>query len=303
MKKIYTLAALVAFAFSANAQIIDDNIDFYSLGDVSPQNTYWEVWPGGTDGQVTDAQSTTAGGNSVLIRDNGTDDLLLLLGDQSSGVYALSFNLYIPAGATGFYNYQQVEADPGNQYNGQLFFGEVASAPGGGAANTVTFDFNEATADYPSDTWFNVTQTIDLDASPTTITLEVDGVTVLDAEPYIATAGTEATQLGSIDFFSIDPNNEMYIDDIFYQEGAILGTNDFAASNFSVYPNPVQDRLNIQSTNTVDAVVVYDVLGKVVLTATPGAVSPSIDMSTLTSGAYLVNITINGSSKTVKVVK
>ena len=35
----------------------------------------------------------------------------------------------------------------------------------------------------------------------------------------------------------------------------------------------------------------------------PGVVSPSLDMSALSSGAYIVNVTINGTSKSVKVIK
>ena len=35
----------------------------------------------------------------------------------------------------------------------------------------------------------------------------------------------------------------------------------------------------------------------------PGVVSPSLNMSSLNAGVYLVNVTINGTSKSVKVIK
>ena len=94
----------------------------------------------------------------------------------------------------------------------------------------------------------------------------------------------------------------MYHDDFIFVSG-VLGSDDFTAANFSVYPNPVKNVLNISSTNVVESVVVYDVLGKVVLNVNPGVASPSIDTSALSSGAYLVNVTIDGSSKTIKVIK
>ena len=90
----------------------------------------------------------------------------------------------------------------------------------------------------------------------------------------------------------------MYI----FAEGS-LGAEDFNADVFSVYPNPVVNTLNINSADAVQNVTVYDVLGKVVMNLNPGVVSPSLDMSALSSGAYIVNVTINGTSKSVKVIK
>ena len=102
--------------------------------------------------------------------------------------------------------------------------------------------------------------------------------------------------------YSIDANNELYIDDVIFAEGS-LGADDFNAAVFSVYPNPVVNTLNIQTANAVQNVTVYDVLGKVVMNVNPGVVSPSLDMSSLNAGVYLVNVTINGTSKSVKVIK
>ena len=91
-------------------------------------------------------------------------------------------------------------------------------------------------------------------------------------------------------------------DDVVCAKG-LLGVEDFSASKFSVYPNPVTDVLNVKSAASVDNITVYDLLGKVVLQENPGKISPAINMSNLASGAYLVKVTIGNSSKTVKVIK
>jgi len=96
--------------------------------------------------------------------------------------------------------------------------------------------------------------------------------------------------------------SDFYMDEYIFAEGT-LGAEDFNADVFSVYPNPVVNTLNIQTADTVQNVTVYDVLGKVVMNLNPGVVSPAIDMSSLNAGAYLVNVTINGTSKSVKVIK
>ena len=48
---------------------------------------------------------------------------------------------------------------------------------------------------------------------------------------------------------------------------------------------------------------VYSILGKQVLEESPNAFSSSLDMSALSSGVYLVAVTMDGISKTFKVVK
>jgi len=294
MKKIYLLGlALFAFTF-VNAQIIDDNMDFYSLGPMGTQAPWWTTWSGVTgtaeDIQVVDTQAAS-GTQSGNVPPGQTCDALLLLGNETSGQYTLRFNMYVSTGATGYWNIQEDET-PGVQWNADFFVGATGS---GGAAGVITHDQSGATFPYSEGTWFNVATVIDLDAS--LFSVWIDGTPFLTDELY------PGAQLGSIDFFSIDANNDYYIDDVLYEQGVTLGNDDFGDNVFSVYPNPVQDILNINTAAVVDAVVVYDVLGKVVLQAQPDAVSPSIDMSNLSSGAYLVQVTIGNASRTVKVIK
>ena len=47
----------------------------------------------------------------------------------------------------------------------------------------------------------------------------------------------------------------------------------------------------------------YNMLGQTVLTATPNALSSELDMSALNSGAYFVKVSVDGATKTVRVIK
>lgn len=295
MKRIYLLAmALCAFAFNSNAQLIDDNMDFYNPGPMGDQAPWWTTWSGvtGTDEdiQVVTDQSNTAPQSGFIGPGGAVPDALLLLGNQTSGQYTVQWQMYVPSGATGYWNIQEDET-PGIQWNADFYVDVTGS---GGSAGKVQHDQSGQEADYPNDQWFVVRQDIDLDAA--TFSVWIDGNVLLTDEPY------PGSQLGSIDFFSIDANNSYYVDDVLYNDG-FLGASDFDSAVFSVYPNPVQDILNINTAATVDAITVYDVLGKVVLQAQPDSVSPSINMSALSSGAYMVQITIGDATKTVKVVK
>ena len=292
MKKIYILA-IVAFAFSltANSQtiIISDDFELYGLGPMGNQNpSVWTNWSGvtGTDEdiQVSDtwASSGTQSGNVPGIT-SPLCDALMLCGEVGAGQYTVRFNVYIPSGNSAYWNFQQEEA-PGVQWNGEWLFD----------AGSVEYLDNGDTATYPEDQWFEVKYEINLDFSE--ISMWVDGVLFLDLEVY------PGSQIGAMDFFSALANNDYWIDDILYTD-EFLGVDDFSADVFSVYPNPVRDVLNISSKAAVDSITVYDILGKVVLQAQPNAISPSIDMGALASGAYLVNVTIGNASKTIKVIK
>ena len=296
MKRIYLLAlAVCAFGLNTNAQIlIDDNMDFYTPGPMGDQAPWWTNWSGTTgtaeDIQVVTDQSNTAPQSGFIGPGGATPDALLLLGNQTTGQYTVQWQAYVPSGATGYWNIQDDET-PGMQWNADFYVDATAS---GGSAGKVTHDQSGADVDYPNDQWFLVRQDIDLDAQ--TFSVWIDGAALVTDEAY------PGTQLGSIDFFSIDANNSMYVDDVLYNDG-FLGGDDFNAASFTVYPNPVQDILNIETAAVVDSINVYDVLGKLVLQAQPDTVSPSIDMSALSSGAYMVQVTIGNASKTVKVVK
>lgn len=298
MKKIYLLAAAVTFAFTANAQFTDD-MESYTTGQMGAQNTaVWSVWSGTPAGpsaeditvSTTFAQSGTQSG--FIDNGQGPQDALLLLGNKTSGIWTVKFSAYIPTGGSGYFNVQgeTENGGAGNGGGGVFNSGNIQFANDGTASD----DNGGATFTYPQDAWFDVTVEADVDA--TTYVLTIDGQS---AAP--ALFGDDST-LGALDLFANEPDNQMYHDDFVFISG-VFGTDDFDAANFSVYPNPVKDVLNISSKNTVDSVVVYDVLGKVVLQSTPGVISPSIDTSSLSSGAYLVNVTIDGSSKTIKVIK
>lgn len=82
-----------------------------------------------------------------------------------------------------------------------------------------------------------------------------------------------------------------------------LSTGSFDSANFKYYPNPVTDILTVSYSNSISEVVVYNLLGQQVLAAKPNATQTQMDLSGLNTGTYMVKITSDEVSKTVKVVK
>lgn len=82
-----------------------------------------------------------------------------------------------------------------------------------------------------------------------------------------------------------------------------LQTDGFFSKSLKVYPNPVGDRLQIESSQWVNRVVVFDVLGHQILTQPVHGNAATIDTSAMASGIYLVQILSNDTAQTVKIVK
>ena len=73
--------------------------------------------------------------------------------------------------------------------------------------------------------------------------------------------------------------------------------------SFSVYPNPVNNTLNISAGSTIDAVNIFDLTGREVLRATPNVDKTSLDVSSLNKGFYLLTVKSGNQELTTKLVK
>ena len=82
-----------------------------------------------------------------------------------------------------------------------------------------------------------------------------------------------------------------------------LSTDRFDEASFRAYPNPVRDILNISYSKDISEVAVINMLGQVVISEQVSTTDAKVDMSGLPTGNYLVKVTVDGTVKTIKVVK
>ncbi|MCK0109187.1 choice-of-anchor J domain-containing protein [Flavobacteriaceae bacterium S0825] len=75
------------------------------------------------------------------------------------------------------------------------------------------------------------------------------------------------------------------------------------AVEFRLYPNPVQDKLNLRAQDNIENVSIYNMLGQEVLRQAPNKSSSEVDMSALQAGSYFVKVTIDGVTETKQVIK
>jgi hypothetical protein len=75
----------------------------------------------------------------------------------------------------------------------------------------------------------------------------------------------------------------------------VLGLDESANANLSVYPNPSSDVVTIESNMTEGSIQIIDLTGKVVANQAVNGVATVFNTSALTNGMYTVILT-NGST-------
>ncbi len=82
-----------------------------------------------------------------------------------------------------------------------------------------------------------------------------------------------------------------------------LSAGDFELIGFEYYPNPVNDKLNISAQDNIDQLTVYNMIGQRVMVQNPDYVRAELDMTGLAQGSYFVQVTINGATETIQIIK
>ena len=99
---------------------------------------------------------------------------------------------------------------------------------------------------------------------------------------------------------ALDMTNSIYIDAIVFDNTAPnLGTNDveFANNTISLYPNPAQEVLNVNSSNSIAKMEVYDMLGKKVASNNN---AKNVNVAALGKGVYIVKVVKENGSVVAK---
>lgn len=83
-----------------------------------------------------------------------------------------------------------------------------------------------------------------------------------------------------------------------------LSNEEFTATNaLKVFPNPVNDVLNLSYDSEITSVALYNLMGQEVLVKTFGASEASLNIAHLPAGAYLVRVATGSQVQTVKIIK
>jgi gliding motility-associated-like protein len=140
-----------------NSCIDSDDLETYNLGPVVSQSENWPTWTPNSISESGEVSTTQAhsGTKSVKITglaSGGPMDQFYNLRDLKSGVWEVTYWLYIPTGNTAYTNLQKIAR---NEWAHEIQYNSDGSAKYYVRAFFTTFA-------YPQDTWFEVKHYIDL---------------------------------------------------------------------------------------------------------------------------------------------
>lgn len=294
MKKIYFLALSLALGFSANAQLTDD-FESYPTGPYF--GGHWSTWSGASNPDENIIISTdfaSSGSQSGYIGGNTIQDAVLDLGNVSGGVWMTEMKVYVEFGYTGYFNFQDVVPIGAGSWGLQMHINDQVNWPEN--PDEIVIVANDAavafSAPYVYDEWVVLKFVQDLDNNTAQVYMN-------DVLIYDNAADLEGT-LGGMDFYSVNANNAMFIDDIIFTDN--LGVSDVNGATIAVYPTVVKDNVNISAKSNITNVAVFNTTGQQVLKSNPNSVSTQVNMSALPAGVYVVKIQAGAETLTKKVV-
>jgi len=230
MKKVLFLFCLAFTCMLLQAQTVvySDNFDSYTAGQrlCSQNNTNWTTWsntPGSAEDAYISNEQASSPSNSLKI--TGTNDIIYRFSNQTSGVFDIDFNYYVPSSGSGAYFNLQHYYNPGVEWAFECFL--YNSGTGYITINGSNTNFN-----YPSNTWFPVKIHVDLDNNSANLT--VNGTNVITwTFSHTSEDANGICQLGSVNFYAGAPNNgsgTYYVDDFVFTEISAANDGSFVFS-------------------------------------------------------------------------
>lgn len=83
----------------------------------------------------------------------------------------------------------------------------------------------------------------------------------------------------------------------------LMSVMDFNNFNFSFYPNPAKDMLTLKANENIETITIFNILGQKVISQKIGALTSTIDIAKLSSGNYILNVSINNQTEAYKLIK
>lgn len=267
MKKITFMAALFAgFAMSAQTVFFSDDFNDEDVSD-------WELYDEDGDGNywadlfvVEDADGNPVTPVSIISRSWQVSPLT-----PDNWIVSPAIDLTTATGAVELSWVVQAAAAAWDNENYSVYVG----------TSDDIFDLEASTVmftevyDDPDNLGTPYTRTLDLSS--------LTGETI-----YVAFRHHDVTDM---DYLSID--------DVMVSGALAVGTNEF--NGFKHFT--ANNQLNLSANTSMDSVALYNMLGQQVVSQKLSNTNETVNLSGLQSGVYLATVSINGASKTFKVVK
>ena len=111
----------------------------------------------------------------------------------------------------------------------------------------------------------------------------------------------EAYTLEISSICNYDTNNESaVVQEVF---NTTLSSEDFTFSSLEYYPNPTENFVNLSNDLPIDFVEIYSITGQKIFSQSVNNTEVKLNMINYASGAYFINVKIDGSTRVLRVIK
>ena len=86
-------------------------------------------------------------------------------------------------------------------------------------------------------------------------------------------------------------------------ENSALSTTDFENNTVSFYPNPTNNSVNFSSSEIIERIALYNLLGQEVLSIQVNSGIFSLDLSNLSNGTYIAKLNSNEKLESIRIIK
>ncbi|WP_203293031.1 GEVED domain-containing protein [Luteirhabdus pelagi] len=86
-------------------------------------------------------------------------------------------------------------------------------------------------------------------------------------------------------------------------DGNFLDIEENSIEGFSYYPNPAEDLLSMRALDVIENVSIYNMLGQKVMEQSFEATTSELNISALSTGTYVMKVTVNGEIGSYKLIK
>lgn len=313
--------------------LLDTSIDFsWDAAAFGPPVGYnWEIVTAGSgQGNNIAASGNTAGtsASSGSVLTAGTDYDLFIQTDCGAngssawlgpiGFTTLNFTPVANDLCGGAFSIA-VQGDVPDAASATYTAGSVANAAN---TNIAALPCNGFTGDALDDVWYsfvagstdvNITANVDFDAVLTLFSGDCNNLTQVECAddtisgPTVEEINASGLTVGETYYFRVysygasatNPSFEVAL----WTPQTLSNSEVFANTEFTYYPNPVNNSLTLKAQNNIENVNIVNMLGQTVLRVTPNTIESEINMQKLGSGTYFAQVTIAGVTKTIKVLK
>lgn len=84
---------------------------------------------------------------------------------------------------------------------------------------------------------------------------------------------------------------------------AQLSVSDISYSDFTYYPNPVNNQLTLKASTSIENIKIYNLSGQIITSLEPGSVQANVESENWSAGIYIMKVTINGVTRSFKIIK